>query len=271
MQEEAIKIAKVRIDKTTLKEATETALKWVKAEKQRHITTPNPEIILEANKNHKFLRILNHADLNTADGTGILWAAKYLQETKKTQSKTIKLFKTIKTLLAIPFTPKSLKTALPERVTGVDLLQSICKNAKNEKIFFLGAQIGVAEKTKKILEKKYPQLKIVGTHAGSPNFDEEKEIIEKINKSKAEILFIAYGAPAQEFWISRNLKKMPSVKVAAGIGGSFDFISSIKKRAPKWMQRIGIEWLYRLIQEPSRFKRIYNATIKFPLIILRKG
>lgn len=268
--QEKVKVLKVRFDSINLEEATTKALEWAKDKKQRYITTPNPEILLEAQKNQKFLEILNNSALNIADGIGILWAAKYLYITKNTNSKIIKLIKWLISLLAIPFYPKYIKSVLKERVTGVDLVQEICKKSANKdvKIFLLGAKEGIAEKTAKILEKKYPGVQIVGTYAGTPKVQDEKTIIEKINDKNPNILFVAYGAPKQEMWIERNLKKMPSVSLAAGIGGTFDFITGKRKRAPNWIQKNGLEWLYRLIQQPSRIKRIYNASIKFPIKII---
>ena len=129
----------------------------------------------------------------------------------------------------------------------------------------------MAKSAKEILSKKHPGLKIVGTHAGSPKIKEEQSIREKIDDSKADFLFVAYGAPKQEIWISRNLKKLETVKVAVGVGGAFDFVAGKRKRAPKWMQKIGLEWLYRLLQQPTRIKRIYNATIKFSIKVLKKN
>ncbi|MFH1218677.1 MAG: WecB/TagA/CpsF family glycosyltransferase [Candidatus Peregrinibacteria bacterium] len=250
-----IKILKVKFDNTTLNEASDKAIEWAKGNRKRHIVTPNPEILLESLNNHKFRKVLNSSDLSIPDGIGILWASKYL--------KTKKLFRS---LFAIPFFPKYIRTELPERVTGTDLMQEICKKAADEplKIFLLGAKEGVAEIVKDKLEKHYSGLKITGTYAGTPSIEEEKEIREKIDKSKADILFMAYGAPKQEMWIARNLKKLKTVKVAAGVGGAFNFIAGRKKRAPKLFQKLGLEWLVRLIQQPSRIKRIYNAVVKFP-------
>jgi N-acetylglucosaminyldiphosphoundecaprenol N-acetyl-beta-D-mannosaminyltransferase len=271
--QEKIRILKVRFNKITLKQATEKAISWTKSRKQRYITTPNPEILLEAHKNNKFRKILNKSALNIPDGIGILWAAKYAKITKNSNSKIIKFLKWIASLLAIPFYPKYLKTVLIERVTGIDLVQKICDSSANTdiKIFLLGAEEGIAKKTKKILTKKHPNLQIVGTYAGNPSLEDEKYIIEKINKANPEILFVAYGAPKQEMWISRNLKKLKSVKIAIGVGGTFNFISGKRKRAPRLMQNLGLEWLYRLIQQPSRVKRIFNAAIKFPIIILKRS
>jgi len=268
---ETIKILKVRFDKITMDEALAKAISFAKDKKQHYICTPNPEILLTAEKNPKYLEILNHSDLNIADGTGILWAAQFTKITEK--SKKIGIFaKWLSSLSSILFYPKYIHTELSERVTGTDLMQKICeKSAKeNLKIFLLGAAEGVAEKVKEILEKRYPGIKVKGTFAGSTSQKYEKIIIEKINKTDTQILFVAYGAPGQEIWISRNITKLKNIKLAIGIGGAFDYIAGVRKRAPKWLQKIGAEWLYRLIQQPSRIKRIFNATIKFPIKILKK-
>lgn len=273
MQENTVTVLKIRFDKTTLKEATEKALELAKSDNQSYIATPNPEFLLEARNNHKFAEVLNKSALNIPDGIGILWATKYLDTIKKNNSTTTKFTKWLFSLITIPFYPKYIRTVLKERVTGVDLMENICRYASREnlKIFLLGAREETAKKVKKILETKYHGLKIVGTFSGTPKPEEEKEITEKINNSNAQILFVAYGAPQQEFWISRNLHKISAVKLAIGVGGSFNFIAKIRKRAPKFMQKLGLEWLYRLLQEPSRIGRIYNATAKFSTTVLKES
>ncbi len=265
--QEKIKILKVKFDSVTLSEATKKALDLGNDKKQHYIATPNPEILLEAAKNNKFKKILNKSSLNTPDGIGIIWAANFLHSIRNTNSFMIKLLKWLYSLITLPFSKKSI---LKERVTGADLVLEICKSSVNteNKIFLLGAAKGIAKETAEILESKYPGMKIVGTYAGTPNPANEKEITQIINKARPNILFVAYGAPKQELWISRNLKNIPSVKLAAGIGGTFDFIAGKLKRAPKWMQKLGLEWLYRLFQQPSRIKRIFNASVVFPIKVL---
>lgn len=270
---ENIKILKVQFDKITLKEATQMALGWAKGDTQKQIVTPNPEIILQTQKNHKFLSVLNKADLSVPDGTGILWASKYLKITETTFNKWLKISKWLFSLSTITFYPKYIRSQLPERITGTDLMQNICKHCPNEriKIFLLGGQENVVQKAKDVLETNYPGLNISGVYSGSAEEKEEKTIIEKINHSEAKVLFVAFGSPNQEMWIARNLNRIKTVKVAMGVGGAFDFISGEIKRAPKWMQKFGIEWLFRLLKQPLRIRRIYNATVKFPLTILRRG
>lgn len=273
MQKETIKILGVKIHNSNFKDSTNKVKEWLLQDKQKQITTPNPEIILKSLKDGKFKRILNNADLNIADGIGILWAAKYLDITKNDKSKIIKFGKFILSLSAVVFNRKYIKHPLTQRVTGSDIFLKICKNSieTNTAIFLLGAAPGIAEDTKAILKKNLKGIRIVGTHSGKGTTEDDKEIRNKINQAKAEILFVAYGAPKQEKWIARNLKKIKSVKIAIGIGGSFDFVAGVKKRAPRWMQKLGIEWLYRVLQEPQRIKRIYNAIIKFPITVFRKS
>jgi N-acetylglucosaminyldiphosphoundecaprenol N-acetyl-beta-D-mannosaminyltransferase len=270
MQKEKIKIFGVKFDEIDFKEALNESLAYAQDSHQHFIATPNPEILLEARKNAKFKDILNSSSMNIPDGTGVLWAAKYMQISQKSKSKLVKITKWFLSIISIAIYPKYIHNVLKERVTGVDLMEKICEAGakKGLKIFLLGASIETGKKAKEVLEKKYKSIKIVETFSGSPKEKDENEIIKKINQHSPAILFVAYGAPAQELWIKRNIKHMPSVKLAMGVGGAFDLIAGGKKRAPKWARKIGIEWLFRLVQEPKRVRRIFNATIKFPIRIL---
>ncbi|MBI4235729.1 WecB/TagA/CpsF family glycosyltransferase [Candidatus Peregrinibacteria bacterium] len=265
-------ILKVKFANLTLNEAVNKSLEILAKGKKAYIATPNPELLLIANGNEKYRQILNRSAFNTPDGTGILWAAKF-QESAKRRSKSIIILKWAASLLMTALRPKYKYGVIAERVTGVDLMNEICKASTKGKykIFLLGAGENVVEKLKKKLETKNPGINISGIYRGTPDLADEKEIIRRINTSAADILFVAFGSPKQEVWISRNLKYLKSVKLAIGVGGSFDFISGNKKRAPLWMQKTGLEWLFRLIREPKRIKRIYNATIKFPILILKKA
>ncbi|MBU1151195.1 WecB/TagA/CpsF family glycosyltransferase [Patescibacteria group bacterium] len=269
---EKIKVLKIRFDSITLDEASNKALKLASDGKQHFLATPNPEFLLEGLKNNKFQKILNQTDINIPDGIGILWASAFQESARKSQSKSTKIIKFLFFSGCVVFWPKRIRKILPNRVTGVDLTEHICKEAAKtgHKVFLLGGWEEVGQKVKKILEAKYPGLVISGTYSGTPSVEEEKGIRDRISKSKADILFVAYGAPSQEFWIYRNLKHLKNIKLAMGIGGTFNFIAGKRKRAPKIIQQFGLEWLFRLIQEPSRILRIYNATIKFPLTILKE-
>lgn len=248
---------------TTLEKSTDFILQTIKEEKKGYVCTPNPEMLLEAKQNESFKYVLQNSLLNIPDGIGVLWAATHIHQKSNA-------LKALFTLPLIAIKPDYFKQVLGQRVTGVDLVQSLLKKAAHNDIrcFFLGAKPGIAQKAADKMEKKYPGLSIVGTYAGSPAPAEQKKIITIINKARPDILFVAYGAPSQEQWIAQALPSLTTVSVALGIGGTFDFIAGKRKRSPRWMQKIGLEWLYRLIQEPSRWKRIYNATIRFPYVVI---
>jgi len=272
-----IKILDIPFKTATKKEVIEQIDQWLTSSRQHQIATPNPEILLKTITNQSYKQLLQATDLNTADGIGILWAATYLSKITNKTTKPKKWIKAISLLITTVIYPKYCQKILPERVTGSDLIKDIFikysqnPKAKKAKIFLLGAAPNIAEKVKSIYTLKHKDINIVGTHSGSPNPNEEEEIISLINSKDPNILFVAFGAPKQEQWIKRNLYKMPSVKIAIGVGGAFDFLAGKYKRAPLWMRKIGLEWLFRLIQQPSRIKRIYNATIKFPLTIIKKN
>jgi N-acetylglucosaminyldiphosphoundecaprenol N-acetyl-beta-D-mannosaminyltransferase len=202
---------------------------WVSEEPRslHHVCTINPEFIMIARQDINFANILRRASLTVPDGIGLLWAA------------------------------KRLKKPLPQRVTGSDGVPIIAERAAKEgwKLFLLGAGEGVAQKTADILQKRYPGLQIVGVYAGSPRPDAEAEIVQMVNASGADILFVAYGAPEQDKWIARNSPRL-KVAMAMGVGGSFDFIAGVVPRAPAIMQRFGLEWLHRLMIQPWRIKRM---------------
>lgn len=265
-----IKILGVKIHQITYKEALEEALKLANKKNKSYITTPNPEILLEAEKNPEFKKVLNNSQLSIPDGSGLLWAANYQT---RLDYKTLAghLITWLYTLLLSIFIRPSYP--LKERVTGTDLMEGILKeSAKSElKIFLLGASPGIAEAVKIKMEKKYPGLKITGTSSDSKEEKHETKIIKAIDKSQADILFVAFGAPQQELWIARNLPRLKMARLACGVGGAFDFLSGHAPRAPKFMRNLGLEWLYRLFKQPRRFKRIFNAVIKFPIAVLKNS
>ena len=259
-----IKIADIPFDPVTYGQAIERVSDLIKKDKKVYITTPNPEMVLEADRNKEFEDILKNSSLSIPDGIGILWASYYLS-LPLPKNKLIQYLQFIKSLFAILFTPKKIRKVLPARVTGTDLFERMIDESQKHKwrVFLLGAKPGVAHKAINSLLKKYPKAIFAGSHSGSPSLNEENEICEIINISKPDILFVAYGSPAQELWIKRNLSGLHTVKVAVGIGGAFDFAAGEVKRAPVILQKIGLEWLWRLIQEPKRKTRIKNATLIF--------
>lgn len=262
-----IDILGIKIDCLRSKEILIKIQEWLDKNQKKYIVTPNPEFIIQAQKDQEFKKILNQAAISIPDGIGLLWAAKFLNlKIKGKKFRTLKIFwQYIYTLLSLIFHPNYCKEIIPERVTGTDLVYKISKLCEqiNCSIFLLGAKEGIAKKASLKLKFLFPNLKIAGTFAGKPNIIADQKIQTIINRSRPDILFVAFGAPKQEKWIARNLSKLETVKIAMGVGGAFDFISGKIKRAPIQLRKIGLEWLWRLIHEPKRIGRIFNATCKF--------
>ena len=224
-----IKILGVTVSNTSEKEALEFIIRSLeKKGKKVKIFTPNPEIIMAAHKDHDFKKVVNTAHLALPDGIGVVWAAGALG--------------------------KQLQT----RVTGVDFMETLCREAAKRgfTVGFLGGKPKIAEKAAECLLQKYPSLKIAFT--GS-QWKSGKAI---------DILFVAFGWSKQERWIDKNLPKIP-VKVAMGVGGSFDYISGVVPRAPKFVRSLGLEWLFRLIRQPWRFRR-QLVLPKFFFLVLKE-
>ncbi|MDP3965122.1 MAG: WecB/TagA/CpsF family glycosyltransferase [bacterium] len=203
----------------------------------RHIVTPNPEFCVEASQDEEFLNILRSAELSLPDGFGLQLIGR-------------------------------LRGERLNRITGVDMVSTLAEVAAREgsRVQLLGGRDGVAYAAAVRLKRDFPELRIVGAEnerTPSGRYRSERELVEHIARRRPDILLVAFGAPKQEKWIARNLPSMPSVKVAAGIGGAFDYISGRTKRAPNLMRQGGLEWLYRLGREPRRLKRILNATVIF--------
>ena len=239
------------------------AQKHKSSDKKFLLLTPNPEMIIEAQKNSIFKKILNTATLRVPDGIGILWAAYFLNLPQRN------FITFLASLFTILLQTKKICKPIPERITGSDLFPKILELAaqNKKKVFLLGAAEGVAASLKIKFEAQIPQLKIAGVFSGSVKNKAEKEICAKIDNSGAEILFVAFGAPQQEIWLARNLPKLKFVQFAAGIGGAFDFYAGKITRAPKILRQSGLEWLWRLLLQPVRLPRIWNATARFIWLI----
>lgn len=207
----------------------------------QQIVTVNTEFVMAAQHNVEFCKAINTAALVMADGIGVVWATRYLGR------------------------------PTPERVTGTDTLVALAQRCATSgyRLYLLGAAPGVAEKAAARLQELAPGLQIAGTYAGSPAPAEEDAIIERIREAQADVLTVAYGAPAQDLWIQRNLSRLP-VAVAIGVGGAYDFVSGRQRRAPRAMQVMGLEWLYRLYREPWRWQRMM-AIPGFIMQVLLKG
>lgn len=236
-----VDILGVLIDSVTMEEAVARAVSCIESEKTGVVYTPNSEIVLQAYKNPEFCEILNSADLIVPDGIGVVHASKIV------------------------------RAPLPERVAGFDLSCRLLEKAaeKSYSIYFFGGKPGIAEKAIENLKTKHPGLCVAGANDGYFDAEKEKLIIEDIQAKKPDILFVCLGAPKQENWIYRH-KDALGAGVILGVGGSLDVWAGTVERAPLAYQKAGLEWLYRLMKQPSRFFRMM-ALPRFALTVLFKG
>lgn len=211
----------------------------IKKGRPAHIITLNAEIVYQAQTNAELRKIINQADLVTPDGIGIVWGGRQLGHDLK------------------------------ERVTGIDMLIRLCQEAPSEdwKIYLLGSAPGIAEKAGQQLINDYPGLRICGNHHGYFKEEDIPALINEIKELAPQILFVSLGAPKQEQFIRKYMKPL-GVPISIGVGGSLDVIAGQKRRAPGWMIKLNLEWLYRLITEPKRLRR-QLVLPRFIILILK--
>jgi N-acetylglucosaminyldiphosphoundecaprenol N-acetyl-beta-D-mannosaminyltransferase len=196
---------------------------------------------MEARRNTAFRRLLNSADLATPDGAGIIAAGKLLRH---------------------PFAGRATGVALVERLAAMSAQDGWS-------LFLLGAAPGVAEEAARVLARRHPGMRIAGTHPGSPRPEDWPEIKRLLDEARPDVLLVAYGAPRQDLWIVEHRGEMPgSIRVAMGVGGVFDYLSGRAKLAPAPVRRMGMEWLYRLVTQPWRWRRILRV-FAFGALVLR--
>ncbi len=238
-----ISILGVQIDAVTREEAGKITENLIKQSNKscKMIFAPNVEFIMYAQKDKEFFDILKQSSLSTPDSIGVIIGAKL-------QGKTF-----------------------PERIPGQSYFRKVIElsNEKGYSIYLLGGEPGIAEKTKENLEKIFPNVNIIGYHHGYFNENEEKEVISEINKLKPNVLFVALGAPKQEKWIYKHRNEL-KVDVATGQGGTYDYEAGKIKRAPVWIQKIGMEWFWRLCREPKRIKRQLVLPIYLIKVLFKK-
>lgn len=258
MKRNICSVLDVKIDNVTKFEALEKFDELLNQKTRSIITTPNAEFIIFAQKDPEFMKIINdESKLNLADGYGVLWSAKFLSlklPNEKILRIPLAILIWIFTLIFLPIFVRVKKQPLSTKISGSDFIWDIARFAakNNHRLFLLGGAPTIAERTALKLQTDILDLRVGGVHSGrAENYE---EIIQAVNKSRSDILLVAFGCPKQEKWLSQHLGKT-CCKIGIGLGGSFDFIVGIQKRAPIWVQNIGFEWLHRLINNPSRIKR----------------
>lgn len=227
MKENRVPILDVTVDSVTMAEAVAKIESFMNSKEPRLVATANAEMLMMADSDAELKTILNDAALVVPDGAGTVWAARHQGY------------------------------AMPERVAGYDMAQQLLAVSakKGYRVFFLGSAPGVAQRAKKNAEVKFPGVKIVGVHDGYFNELAEGELINQIKLAKPHLLLVALGVPRQEKWIKEHMKDL-NVPVSIGVGGTFDVMAGVVKRAPLWMQRAKLEWLYRGLKQPKRIGRL---------------
>lgn len=213
-----------------MEEALAEARRIIESKSPGFIVAVNPEKIMKASKDRDFRDLLNSASIQIPDGVGILIASRLCGG------------------------------GIKHRVTGIDLMMNLFRLASESgyRVYMLGAAPGVARKAAQRIRTLYPGVAVSGFNDGY--FGDDKDIVERISNSHADMLFVAMGSPKQEYWIARNIEKL-GVPLLMGVGGSFDVLCGSVKRAPGLFRRAGAEWLYRLIREPRRIGRMADLPV----------
>ncbi len=251
MSRSTIRILDVTIDTLTPAEALARAERLVDQGGFHQVVTPGPEFLLEATAHERFRRILNQADLSLPDGFGLHLGARLSGQ------------------------------RLRQRVPGVDFFLDLLRRAEQRgwTVFLFGGRPGVAEQAVQRLNRRYPRLRLVGFesgHRGPWQQLHDRRVLEKIHLAKPDILLVALGAPKQELWIDRHRRGLHDVKLAVGVGRTFEYLAGTIRRSPAVMRRMGLEWLYtyltagRYYQPELRRRRVQNATWRFLIEVLRR-
>ena len=232
---ERVNILGVDVDAVTMAEAVDVVRRAMDTRVGIMVATANAEMLMRATHDEELRRILNASALVVPDGAGTVWAARHLGH------------------------------AMPERVAGYDLAQELlrCAPAEGRRVYFFGSAPGVAEKAKAKAEQLYPGIEIVGVRNGFYSPADNAAIIAEIRAARPDLLLVALGVPKQEKWIAAHLAEL-DVPVAIGVGGTLDVMAGVMKRAPHWMQKAKLEWLFRGLMQPKRAGRLL-ALPKFVL------
>ena len=228
----------LEIDNLTLKEACDKVEALIQEGGTHHIVTANPEILYASLTNKALYQTIQKASLVTADGNGILLAGKIL------------------------------KTPFKERVTGIDLAEALIQTSEKtgHRIYFLGGKVGISQKAREKMQKRYPNAKIVGDYHGYFK-DDVASVLADLKEKKPDILLVAMGSPYQENFIKAYQEEL-QLPIAIGVGGTLDVFSGEVKRAPKWIQKLKLEWAYRILGDPKRWRRALVLP-KFVLAVIK--
>jgi len=227
-----IELFGIVIHNVTMDEAVDGITGWLAGSGRHYVTTPNVDHVMRLRRDPEFRQIYRNASLVVADGMPLIWASRWLGK------------------------------PLKERVAGADLLPKVCEAAaeRGKTVFLLGGKDGIAERAAQNLQARFPSLRVVGSYGPPVGFEsdeaENQRAVRVINEAQPDVLFVCLGAPKQEKWVARHLQQL-QIKVALCVGAAIDYVAGTVRRAPRWMQRAGLEWAWRLFQEPGRLWRRY--------------
>ena len=229
MAHPTVSIYGIPVSTMTMEQTVEYLTEAVRQKKAHQVITANPIMVMAALRDPEYMEVMKSADLIVPDGAGLVWAAKYVGR------------------------------PVSERVPGIDLMQELLRAGERMgwKVYFLGASPDVMAKAVDRLRARYPRLHIVGWRDGYFDASQDEEVIRAIREAEPDLLFVGRSQDKQEPWIYRY-REVLNVPVMMGVGGSFDVISGRLKRAPALFQKLRLEWLYRLLQEPWRYKRMLD-------------
>lgn len=237
----AVSILGVRVHRMGMEDVLRCIEQWIAERIPRMVITADANALVLAQQDSEFRTLLQAADLVTPDGAGLLWAARRLKQ---------------------PF---------PERVPGVELVAQLVRlsHERGYRLYFVGAAPGVAQRAAQALQQLFPNAHIVGIDHGYFHPDEEPVLLRRITAASPDVLLVGMGMPRQEKWIARY-KAQLGVPVSIGVGGSFDVYAGVVRRAPRWMQRSGLEWLWRLLHDPRKITKVRNLP-RFVWLVWRES
>jgi N-acetylglucosaminyldiphosphoundecaprenol N-acetyl-beta-D-mannosaminyltransferase len=250
---EKITIGPLHCDLLRTDEFWDICRRWLASDSFHHIVTLNPEMIMAAQTDNAFFEALKKADLKVADGAGIIWARWYMRSS---------FWPLLPSLISFMWRDV-------ERITGVDIVIHLAQLAQEAglPLYLLGGAPPDVARTAEILRRRFPRLQVFKAHDHTFDIEGPTDIIEDIRQRQAAIVLVAYGASRQAQWIEYWRGQLPSVRIAVGVGGAFAILGESLPRAPLWLRQHNLEWLWRLLLEPQRLPRIWQATVRFPLYI----
>ena len=267
MTAETIDVLGVRFQTLTRRDAAAEIARLAGEDAKTYIVKPYSEFMPRAHGDERLRDVLNGAAMRLADGSGILWAASYLSLPGHRLRALLQLPLSLASLV---FRPSALQRPLPQAMAGVDftweMLRALAGSGRS--VYLLGGTAKESAGAAQAIGQRLPSLTITGTRDGYFRSPDTEAVIEAINAVSPDVLLVAMGFPRQEEWIARNLPRL-NVRVAVAEGGSLSFISGATPRAPSWMRRAGLEWLFRLLRQPSRWRRQLALPV-FVWLVLRQ-